>query len=197
MTAAFETTVLLRGEENAGEIAVVRNTVPAGWACPPLHRHAFDETFYVLDGDLTFQLGDELAAAGPGALAFAAGDAVHTLANRGDAAASYLRLCTLSTLRGARLFHDGQLEGAASTSRPSLIAHPTSRPRSARVLRTSAARCARAVRRVAAVREREPAPWTGDVVLAGLLSGARDELGEELWVGLDPWGCHLLHWSAG
>jgi|SRR5215218_270557 len=94
MTAVFETTVLLRGEETAGEIALVRNTVPAGWAGPPLHHHAFDETFYVLDGELTFQLGDELAAAGPSALAFVAGDAVHTLANRGNAAASYLLLCT-------------------------------------------------------------------------------------------------------
>ena len=43
----------------------------------------------------------------------------------------------------------------------------------------------------------DAAPWTGDVVLEDLLSGARDERGEELWVGLDPWGSHLLHWPAG
>jgi hypothetical protein len=41
------------------------------------------------------------------------------------------------------------------------------------------------------------APWTGDVVLEDLLSGARYERGEELWVGLGPWGSHLLHWPAG
>jgi quercetin dioxygenase-like cupin family protein len=94
MAERFDTTVLLRGEDTGGELALVRNTVPAGWAGPPLHHHAFDETFYVLDGELTFQLGDELAVAGPGALAFAPGDAVHTVANRSDAPASYLLLCT-------------------------------------------------------------------------------------------------------
>jgi quercetin dioxygenase-like cupin family protein len=94
MAAAFEATVLLRGEDTAGQIALVRNTVPAGWGGPPLHHHAFDETFYVLDGELTFQLGDELATAGPGALVFAEGDAIHTLANRGDRPARYLLLCT-------------------------------------------------------------------------------------------------------
>jgi quercetin dioxygenase-like cupin family protein len=94
MAERFDTTVLLRGEDTGGELALVRNTVPAGWGGPPLHHHAFDETFYVLDGELTFQLGDELAVAGPGALAFAPGDAVHTLANRSDVPASYLLVCT-------------------------------------------------------------------------------------------------------
>jgi len=31
-----------------------------------LHRHDFDETFYVMSGELTFQLRDELISAGPG-----------------------------------------------------------------------------------------------------------------------------------
>jgi quercetin dioxygenase-like cupin family protein len=118
---AFETTVLLRGEETAGQIALVRNTVPAGWAGPPLHHHAFDETFYVLDGELTFQLGDELVAAGPGALAFAAGDAVHTLANRGDAPASYLLLCTPA---GFERYFDRLAAEAAGTAPPPEAAGP-------------------------------------------------------------------------
>ena len=91
---AFEATVLLRSEQTAGAIGAVENRVPAGWEGPPLHHHAFDEAFYVLDGELTFQLGDELVTAGPGAFAFAPGGAVHTLANRSDAPARYLLLCT-------------------------------------------------------------------------------------------------------
>ena len=90
----FQTTVLLRSAESGGHVALVENTVPAGWAGPPLHHHDFDEAFYVVDGELTFQLGDALFTAGPGALAFAPGGVEHTLANLGDAPARYVLLCT-------------------------------------------------------------------------------------------------------
>ena len=71
--SAFDATVLLRSEQTAGAIGAVEVSVPAGWEGPPLHHHAFDEAFYVLDGELTFQLGDELVTAGPGAFVFAPG----------------------------------------------------------------------------------------------------------------------------
>jgi quercetin dioxygenase-like cupin family protein len=121
MTARFETTVLLRGEQTGGEIALVRNTVPAGWAGPPLHHHAFDETFYVLDGELTFQLGDELAVAGPGALVFAPRGAVHTLANRSGAPASYLLVCTPA---GFERYFDRLAAEAAGVAPPPEAAGP-------------------------------------------------------------------------
>jgi len=92
--ASFRTAVLLRSEQTDGVISAVENTVPAGWDGPPLHRHDFDETFYVLDGALTFQVEDTLYTAGPGALAFAPGGVPHTLANRGAGPARYLLLCT-------------------------------------------------------------------------------------------------------
>jgi quercetin dioxygenase-like cupin family protein len=41
----------------------VESTLPAGAPGPPLHTHAFDEAFYVLDGELTFQLGNQKATA--------------------------------------------------------------------------------------------------------------------------------------
>ncbi|HSS56653.1 MAG TPA: cupin domain-containing protein [Solirubrobacteraceae bacterium] len=94
MPSGFSTIVVLRGEQTAGAISAVENTLPARWEGPPLHRHAFDEAFYILDGELTFQLGDDLFTAGPGALAFAPGGVEHTLANFGDAPARYLLLCT-------------------------------------------------------------------------------------------------------
>ena len=62
----FQTTVLLRTEQSAGAVALVENTVPAGWPGPPLHHHDFDEAFYVLAGELTFQLGERRRVAGPG-----------------------------------------------------------------------------------------------------------------------------------
>jgi quercetin dioxygenase-like cupin family protein len=52
--------VLLRSEESGGAVAIAENTMPAGAPGPPLHSHAFDEAFYVLDGELTFQMTSAL-----------------------------------------------------------------------------------------------------------------------------------------
>lgn len=84
----------LRGERSGGAIAIVESTAPPRWAGPPLHHHAFDEAFYVLDGQLTFQLGDQLHRGAAGDLAFARGGEIHTLANHTDQPARYLLTIT-------------------------------------------------------------------------------------------------------
>jgi quercetin dioxygenase-like cupin family protein len=86
--------VLVRSEQSAGRIGIVESLMPPAATGPPLHRHDFDEAFYVLDGELTFHLDGELVTVGAGELAFAPGGAVHTFANRGTAAAHYLILIT-------------------------------------------------------------------------------------------------------
>jgi quercetin dioxygenase-like cupin family protein len=93
-TRSFRTEVLLRGEQSDGQVSVIENTAPAGWEGPPLHHHAFDETVYVLAGELTFQLGDELLTRKQGELAFAPRDAHHTLANPSGSETRYLLVCT-------------------------------------------------------------------------------------------------------
>jgi mannose-6-phosphate isomerase-like protein (cupin superfamily) len=90
----LHTDVLLRGEQSGAAVALVRNAVPAGWAGPPLHHHDFDEAFYVLEGTLTFQLGDELVDVGAGGMAFAPRGVTHTLGERSGAPARYLFACT-------------------------------------------------------------------------------------------------------
>jgi mannose-6-phosphate isomerase-like protein (cupin superfamily) len=90
----MDATVLVRTEQSDDRVGIVEVNVPAGWPGPPLHHHAFDEAFYVLEGELTFQLGDELASAGPGSLTFAPAGSHHTLANLGDQPARYLLVCT-------------------------------------------------------------------------------------------------------
>jgi mannose-6-phosphate isomerase-like protein (cupin superfamily) len=77
----FRTSVLLRSEQTDDQVSVIENLVPAGWGRPPLHHHDFDETFYVLEGELTFQLGEEIFTRTRGGLAFAPHGASHTLAN--------------------------------------------------------------------------------------------------------------------
>jgi quercetin dioxygenase-like cupin family protein len=83
--------VLLRSEDSDGHVAIVELT---GGGRPPLHRHDFDETFYVLEGELTFQLGDDLLTRRTGELAFAPRGAPHTYANLSGAPARVLLVIT-------------------------------------------------------------------------------------------------------
>jgi len=86
--------VLLRSEQSAEHIAVMDNIVGAGFPGPPLHHHDFDETFYVLEGELTFQLGNELFTRTRGELAFAPRNVAHTFANLSGADARTRIICT-------------------------------------------------------------------------------------------------------
>lgn len=93
-TDTFTPTVLLHAEQTDGALSAVEMHVTPDFAGPPLHTHDFDETFYVLAGDLTFQLGDALLTVGAGGTAFAPRGVPHTLANLSGRPASYLLLCT-------------------------------------------------------------------------------------------------------
>ena len=86
--------VLLRSEETAGEVSIIALGNSAGRQGPPLHHHDFDEAFYVLEGELTFQLGDELFTRGAGELAFAPRGVAHTYANLSGDDARALLVCT-------------------------------------------------------------------------------------------------------
>jgi quercetin dioxygenase-like cupin family protein len=86
--------ILLPTEQTANAVGIVEISVPPSWEGPPLHHHDFDESFYVLDGELTFQLGETLRTGGPGDLVFAPRGAFHTLANLGEDPARYLLVCT-------------------------------------------------------------------------------------------------------
>ena len=68
--------------------------MPAGAPGPRLHSHAFDEAFYVLDGELAFQINQERVTARPGELIFAARGTPHALANRTSTPARYLLVIT-------------------------------------------------------------------------------------------------------
>ena len=106
--------VRLRSEQTKGRLAVMENRVAADFAGPPLHVHPdFDEVFYVLEGELTFQLGDERLVASTGELVFAPGETAHTYANHSGREARVLLLCTPA---GFERYFDrlaAQLGGAA------------------------------------------------------------------------------------
>ncbi len=89
-----QTSILLRSEESGGHVSVVENVIPAHARGPFLHTHDFDEAFYMLEGELTFQVEDELVTKRAGEIAFAPRNVPHTLANRTDAPARYVLVCT-------------------------------------------------------------------------------------------------------
>jgi quercetin dioxygenase-like cupin family protein len=86
--------VLVRSEQSSGRVGIIESVMPPGVAGPSLHKHDFDEAFYVLEGELTFQLGGDLVTVGAGEMAFAPGGEPHTFTNRGPSAARYLLVCT-------------------------------------------------------------------------------------------------------
>ena len=88
------TNVLLRSEETGGHLSVTEIVVPPHSAGPPLHTHDFDEAFYVLEGEMIFQVDDALLTKGAGELSFAARNVTHALANHSDAPARYMLVCT-------------------------------------------------------------------------------------------------------
>ena len=88
------TNVLLRSEVTDGHVSVTEVVVQPHNAGPPLHTHDFDEAYCVLEGELIFQVEDDLVTKGAGELSFAARNVAHTLANHSDAPARYLLVCT-------------------------------------------------------------------------------------------------------
>ena len=90
----LSTNVLLRSEETGGEVSLTEIVVPPRSAGPPLHTHDFDEAFYMVEGELVFQVEKTLATKGPGEVSFAPRNAPHTLANHSEAPARYVLVCT-------------------------------------------------------------------------------------------------------
>lgn len=104
----------LTGGETGGRFALWEGVLPRG-AAPPLHSHPQDETFYVLEGDVTIWIvepglldgdGDpqwlETSArrCGSGAVGFAAGGTAHAFRVESDTA----RMLFLSTPAGIEDF---------------------------------------------------------------------------------------------
>jgi quercetin dioxygenase-like cupin family protein len=84
----------MRSEETGGHVSVTEIVLPPRSAGPPLHTHDFDEAFYILAGELLFQVEDAQLTKAAGEASFAPRNVAHTLANHSDAPARYLLICT-------------------------------------------------------------------------------------------------------
>jgi quercetin dioxygenase-like cupin family protein len=97
-------TFKVRGEETGGTVTVFENVIPPGQG-PPLHTHDHeDESWYVLEGELDFRLGDELRHAPAGAFVFVPRGTPHCFVNAGSEPA---RILVLFTPSGMERFFDG------------------------------------------------------------------------------------------
>jgi quercetin dioxygenase-like cupin family protein len=74
------TTFLVTGQDTQGQFALVEQVSRQGNVPPPHIHHREDEVFYVLEGEMTFSVGDRTIKATPGTLAFVPRGVVHSFA---------------------------------------------------------------------------------------------------------------------
>ena len=77
----------LMGAEHGAMISVILDHSEPGHG-PRLHTHPYDETWVVIDGDLTFQAGDEQLEAGPGDIVIVPPETAHKFTNNGPGRAN-------------------------------------------------------------------------------------------------------------
>ncbi len=84
----------LFGHETGHSIMMFEETVPAGTRSWHHLHHDSDEIVWVLEGDFTFKIGDEVFAGGPGTCAFLPRNVPHAWKNSGSTTARALFLYT-------------------------------------------------------------------------------------------------------
>jgi len=85
----------LFGRETGQSVTLFEQTVPAGSKNSWLHLHRdSDEVAWVLEGEFTFQIGDEVTVGGPGTCAFMPRDIPHAWKNTGSDTGRVLFLYT-------------------------------------------------------------------------------------------------------
>jgi quercetin dioxygenase-like cupin family protein len=90
----------LRGGETGGSITMFEQTVPAGTKSTfHLHRDS-DEVAYVLSGEVTFKIGDQITIGGPGTCAFMPRGVPHAWKSTGAETGRVLFLYTPATAGG-------------------------------------------------------------------------------------------------
>ena len=107
--------VLLRGVDADDGLAVIDEVVADGFG-PALHIHdTFDEGFYVLAGELTFKVHDDVVTGGPGAFIWVPRGTPHTFANLSGHPARTLVLCAPA---GFESHFDRLIAAASGTAAP-------------------------------------------------------------------------------
>jgi quercetin dioxygenase-like cupin family protein len=131
-------TILATAEQTGGTFSLMEERLPRGAEPPPHVHHREDETFFLLEGDLSVRVGDETFPASPGSLVFCPREIPHLVSVESDE----VRMLTLCTPGGVeRLFVELGGTGPrpdAARRRPGARRRPDSHP--GRVVRRRSAR---------------------------------------------------------
>src|SRR6476659_8333592 len=101
-------TVKATAETTGGAFDLVESLIAPGFS-PPLHvHHREDESFWVLEGELSMRCGDRTCQASAGSFVFLPRDVPHTFVVEGDKPARMLTLLTPGG--GEGVFIDGGRE---------------------------------------------------------------------------------------
>jgi quercetin dioxygenase-like cupin family protein len=76
-TPGRTTTIKLTGADTGGSLMLFEQTIPAGTKSTFHRHHDGDEIAYVVSGELTFKVGDEVTVGGAGTVAFVPRGAAH------------------------------------------------------------------------------------------------------------------------
>lgn len=85
-------TILLRSEDTAGRYCLIDMHVPPGGGPPP-HRHDFEETFTLLEGELEFMFRGKKMKAKAGETVHIPANALHQFHNGSKSIARMLCIC--------------------------------------------------------------------------------------------------------
>jgi quercetin dioxygenase-like cupin family protein len=82
--------IRLRGEATGGSVMMFEQTIPAGTASTFHLHHDSDEVAYILSGEVTFRIGDEVSTHHPGGCAFVGRGVPHAWKSTGAATVLFL-----------------------------------------------------------------------------------------------------------
>jgi mannose-6-phosphate isomerase-like protein (cupin superfamily) len=82
-----------RSETTSGRFSLMERTLPPGGRMPPPHVHVgCEETYFVLDGEVTFLLGETERVEGPETFVLVPAGTAHSFGNRSEEPARLLVL---------------------------------------------------------------------------------------------------------
>jgi quercetin dioxygenase-like cupin family protein len=117
---------LIEGKDSNGSIAAIQARIPAGTKVPLAHSHAaFEETIYVLEGELAFTVDGDTRAMKAGDIMLIPRGAVHTFSVNVDQDASILSVATPGLFRLAYFHELAELLDGSGDEPPDPIAIST------------------------------------------------------------------------
>lgn len=87
----------LKGADHGSTISLILDHSDPGQG-PRLHRHPYDETWIVHEGNLTFQLDEDQVKAGPGDIVIAPPGVAHKFTNDGPGRSSMVCIHSSPTM---------------------------------------------------------------------------------------------------